>query len=59
MSTRKSHFSALWLTSGSSLETLFWDMKGPAVGIVTMMVRKDMPFLDIEKKGVFGFLSAD
>lgn len=59
MSTRKSHFSALWLTSSSSLETLFQDVKGLAVGPVAVMVREDMPCLDIEKKGIFGVLSLD
>lgn len=34
-------------------------MKGPAVGTVAVMVTEDVPFLDIEKKGIFGFFSAD
>lgn len=56
MPTKKPHLLALWLTSSPSLETLFGHKKGPAVGTVADVMRKDMPFLGREEKVVFGFL---
>lgn len=40
-------------------ESLFQDKKGPAMRMVTDVVREDTLFLGIETKGMFGFLRAD